>query len=211
MRRRIRLPSAGRRRHHQTDIADRPTAPRSAMSISMPTPRSRRMTPSSPRTLSVSFDPTNASSDGPMMTPATISPTTAGTLTRSASSAASFAAMRTMRMSRRTDPTSMASGRSADADGVAGSRSSGRRGTQSLRPNGPQPVKEGPIAHARIRHVGNVRTGCFVFVSFEVKPHLRAAVGSRPRSCSLGRFVRNPSCIRPVLVMHRTPLGNCLR
>ena len=77
------------------------------MSISMPTPSSSRITPSSPSTLRVSFDPTNPRIDGPMMTPATISPTTAGTLIRSATSAASLAAMSTTRMSSRTDPTSM--------------------------------------------------------------------------------------------------------
>ena len=77
------------------------------MSISMPTPSSSRITPSSPRTLSVWLDPTKPRMDGPMMTPATISPTTAGTLIRSAISAASFAATSTTRMSRRIVPTSM--------------------------------------------------------------------------------------------------------
>ena len=47
--------------------------------------------------------------DGPMSTPAKISATTPGMPTRSASSAAIFAATSTIRMSRSTAPTSMTS------------------------------------------------------------------------------------------------------
>ncbi len=90
-----------------TDIDARPTAPSSPRSISIPTPSSRRITPSSPSTFSVSSPPTRFRTDGPMIAPATISATTAGTLMRSASSAASLAATRTMRMSSRTAVTSI--------------------------------------------------------------------------------------------------------
>ena len=71
----------------------------------MPTPRSSRITPSSPSTFRVSSDPTRLNTDGPMITPATISPTTAGTLMRSAISAATLAATSTIRTSRSTSVT----------------------------------------------------------------------------------------------------------
>ena len=73
----------------------------------MPTPSRRRITPSSPSTLSVCSDPTRLSTDGPMIMPATISATTAGTSIRSAISTATLAATSTIRMSRRTAVTSI--------------------------------------------------------------------------------------------------------
>ena len=69
----------------------RPTLPSSPRSISMPTSSRRRTTPSSPRVTSTSSPwPTRPKTDGPMMTPATISPTTAGMPMRSETSAASL-------------------------------------------------------------------------------------------------------------------------
>ncbi len=65
------------------------------------------MTPSSARTSRTSVEPTRPNTDGPMMMPAMISPTTGGTLIRSAISAATLAATRTMRMSRRISATDM--------------------------------------------------------------------------------------------------------
>ena len=89
-----------------TDSEARPTAPSSRRSISMPTWSRSRITPSSPRTRSVSFVATRPSTEGPMTTPARISATTPGMPTRSASSAATFAATSRIRMSSRTEPTS---------------------------------------------------------------------------------------------------------
>ena len=57
------------------------------------------MTPISASTRSTSLFSTRSSPDGPMRMPARISPTTAGTLIRSISSAATFAATSTIRMS----------------------------------------------------------------------------------------------------------------
>ena len=88
-----------------TVIDDFPTDRRSPRLSSRPTSSSSRITPSSPRTSSVMSWPTSDRTDGPMMMPARISPTTAGMPTRSASSAASFAASRTTRMSTRTSVT----------------------------------------------------------------------------------------------------------
>ena len=59
------------------------------------------MTPISPSTCNVCSCPTRSSTDGPMTTPARISATTGGNPTRSAISAATLAATRTIRMSRR--------------------------------------------------------------------------------------------------------------
>ena len=70
---------------------------------------SRPISPSVRRTSSP--PPTALSTDGPMRMPATISPTTAGTPMRSATSAATLAATRTMRMWRRISAMSMGLGR----------------------------------------------------------------------------------------------------
>ncbi len=85
----------------------RPTARNSPRSISRPTSSSRRITPSSPSVWRTSSPlPTRPSIDGPMMMPATISPTTAGTPIRSATSAANLAATITTRMWVRIVPIS---------------------------------------------------------------------------------------------------------
>ena len=63
-----------------TDRAARPTEASSPMSISSPTSKRRRITPISPRMTRVSSAGSQPSADGPMIRPATISPTTAGHL-----------------------------------------------------------------------------------------------------------------------------------
>ena len=86
----------------------RPTLPSSLRSISRPTSSRRRMTPISPRVLRTSLpSPTAFSSDGPMMMPAMISPTTAGMPMRSETSAASLAATSTISRLRRISAVSM--------------------------------------------------------------------------------------------------------
>ena len=57
------------------------------------------MTPISPSTRNTSLELTRSSTDGPIKMPARISPTTAGMLSRSMSSAATFAATSTIKMS----------------------------------------------------------------------------------------------------------------
>ncbi len=89
-----------------TVSAARPTRRNSATSISMPTCINKRIAPSSASTKSESDRSTRPRADGPMMTPARISPRTAGTPTRSASSATTFAAHRMSASSRRSFPRS---------------------------------------------------------------------------------------------------------
>ena len=84
----------------------RPTLANSPRSVSKPTSRSNRMTPSSASVASAWLLCTRPSADGPTRIPATISPTTAGTPTRSAISAATLAATSTTRMSSRIRLTS---------------------------------------------------------------------------------------------------------
>ena len=82
-----------------TVIDARPTAASSLSSSSEPTSSSRRMTPISPSTRKTSLELTRLRTDGPIKMPARISPTTAGMLSRSISSAATFAATSTIKMS----------------------------------------------------------------------------------------------------------------
>ena len=89
-----------------TVIADRPTLRNSPTSISIPTCIKRRIAPSSARRKSESDGSTRPRTDGPMRMPASISPSTAGTPMRSASSATSFAAQRMSASSRRMRPMS---------------------------------------------------------------------------------------------------------
>ncbi|CAB4885192.1 unannotated protein [freshwater metagenome] len=83
-----------------------PTLASSLTSISSPTLRSRRITPISPSRRRASSACTRFSTDGPIRIPARISPRTAGTFTRSASSATSFAAASTMNTWNRIVPMS---------------------------------------------------------------------------------------------------------
>ena len=89
-----------------TSIDERPTLMSSPTSISMPTPSSNRSTPSSANTASESVRSTRPRTDGPTSIPATISPSTVGILSRSANSAAAFAANKTTRTSKSTAPIS---------------------------------------------------------------------------------------------------------
>ena len=144
----------------------RPTLPSSRRSISRPTSSragSRRARRASRSTSSSA--PTRPSSDGPMRMPATISPTTAGTPMRSAISAASLAATRTTRMSRRTWAMSMRSwsgpcqcGQATDAHragtagrarpGVIGGRRRSAGSGSWIAP--PARADERPVLHLRI-------------------------------------------------------------
>ena len=86
----------------------RPTLPSSRRSISRPTSSRSRITPISPSVRRTSSPwPMALSTDGPTRMPATISPTTAGMPRRSATSAATLAATRTIRMWRRISAMSM--------------------------------------------------------------------------------------------------------
>ncbi len=93
-------PTNGRMTPTIATVSDaRPTAASSLSSSSEPTSRSNRMTPISPSTRNTSLELTRSRTDGPIKMPARISPTTAGMLSRSMSSAATFAATSTIKMS----------------------------------------------------------------------------------------------------------------
>ena len=91
-----------------TSMEALPTRRSSVRSISRPTSAKRMMTPISARTRMASLGSMSPSMEGPMTMPAMISPSTAGTLMRSNSSAANLATMRMTAKSVKIAPKSMA-------------------------------------------------------------------------------------------------------
>ena len=87
-----------------TSIDARPTLRNSSRSISSPTSANKIMTPTSARTRMASLGSTRPRSDGPIMMPATISPITAGTPTRSETSAAALAIIKMRARSKKIAP-----------------------------------------------------------------------------------------------------------
>ena len=88
-----------------TRIAARPTSASSESFVSSPTQKSRKTTPSSAKTSSVSPGSTRPITEGPIRTPARISPTIEGWFRRLKSSSPSFAASRTTKRSVRIPAT----------------------------------------------------------------------------------------------------------
>ena len=84
----------------------RPTLRNSSRSISRPTSANKMMTPTSARTRMASLGSTKPRREGPIMMPATISPITAGTPTRSDTSAAALAIIKIRARSRKIAPQS---------------------------------------------------------------------------------------------------------
>ena len=91
-----------------TSIDARPTFLSSVRSISRPTPASKIISPTSASIRIASLGSMKPSIDGPMMMPARISPSTAGTRMRSHNSAAILATMRIIARSVKIEPKSMA-------------------------------------------------------------------------------------------------------
>ena len=135
-----------------TSIDARPTRPSSARSISMPTCTSSRSTPSSASTPRLTprspVTSTRPRTDGPTKMPTTISPSTAGSPTRSAPSAASFAAAITTSRS----SSSLARSRCSNGDVVSAQRRHEHEGSrQDLRV---EPPPASPDGDDRVRPEG---------------------------------------------------------